>query len=601
MRVFLSYCWADRDEAEVIDAHFSKKKYAVVRDIRDLGFKENIKDYMRKIRDTDYAILIVSDSFLKSSNCMFEVLELLESHEYEKRIIPVLVDGVNIFNPQGKLGYSDFWKNRLSELKTLNLEKKSEDKESSIEIEIDDCRRILGSLDDFLSHLSTHFHPFFRELRRNNFKPIEQYLSPIETKVFSRTHFLGHPIGLYIISLMAFWDRFSYYGMRSILVLVLILPIVEGGLGLSDNKAFEIYLAFMAGMYLLSVFGGLIGDFVLDRKRTQLLGMFILTIGFFIMSHSSSFMHISLAVIALGTGLMKPNSIALISDLYHDQDYLRDDGFSIFYTLISAGAIISVLIVTYIFDKYGHETGFFIAGLGMLGSLGIYLIGSRYIIAGIHSRVKMDSQIGLGSAVKFKSFKMLGVAFLLSALFWLSYEFWYSFMFASEDQLINSREYFDYQSIVNGLLILVLGIPLSYVIGRKFRKVSHGLYLSKLAVSLVLSLIATTVLVIGLSDLNLSLVISFLAISTLAELFFQPTMLAYVTWIAPKKFLATSVSFLNISIFLTSQIGGLLFNRGIPRSSEIVLLYTIQFFLLGVISYVIWRGRKKNWELFSVR
>ena len=114
--VFLSYCWVDTNIADEIDRLFANTSLQIVRDVRDLGYFESIKEFMKKIRGNDYVILIISDNYLKSKNCMFEVLELLKEANYSKRIYPLILSETNIFSTYATLDYIRYWKNEYDVL-----------------------------------------------------------------------------------------------------------------------------------------------------------------------------------------------------------------------------------------------------------------------------------------------------------------------------------------------------------------------------------------------------------------------------------------------------------------------------------------------------
>lgn len=113
--VFISYCSKNKEYADYIDGIFQKNVITLVRDIRDVAFKESFKEFMQKIRDTNFALLVVSDEFLKSRNCMYEVIEFLKEKDFKEKFLPVVLDGVSL-DPKGKAKYQKYWKKEYDEL-----------------------------------------------------------------------------------------------------------------------------------------------------------------------------------------------------------------------------------------------------------------------------------------------------------------------------------------------------------------------------------------------------------------------------------------------------------------------------------------------------
>ena len=113
--VFISYCSKNKEYADYIDEVFQKNVITLVRDIRYVKYKESFKEFMQIIRDTNFAILVISDEFLKSRNCMYEVIEFLKEHDFKEKFLPVVLDDVSL-DPVGKTKYLQYWKNEYDEL-----------------------------------------------------------------------------------------------------------------------------------------------------------------------------------------------------------------------------------------------------------------------------------------------------------------------------------------------------------------------------------------------------------------------------------------------------------------------------------------------------
>src|SRR6185436_64479 len=156
----------------------------------------------------------------------------------------------------------------------------------------------------------------------------------------------GHPAGLTTLFFTEMWERFSYYGLRGLLILFTTLPTADGGLGFSTVKAASIYGAYTAGVYLMSLPGGWVADNLLGARLSVLIGGIIIALGHFTMGvfPTLSTFYMGLALVVLGTGLLKPNVSTMVGSLYAEDDPRRDSGFSIFYMGINLGAFLAPLV-----------------------------------------------------------------------------------------------------------------------------------------------------------------------------------------------------------------------------------------------------------------
>ncbi|MFT3784283.1 MAG: peptide MFS transporter [Nibricoccus sp.] len=156
---------------------------------------------------------------------------------------------------------------------------------------------------------------------------------------------LGHPRGLTTLFFTEMWERFSYYGMRALLVLFMTAKLAQGGLALSDVTAAQIYGTYTMSVYLLCILGGFIADNFIGSRRAVLLGGSIIACGHYSMAiHSTSTFFAGLFLVAIGTGLLKPNISTMVGGLYSPTDERRDAGFSIFYMGINIGALTSSIV-----------------------------------------------------------------------------------------------------------------------------------------------------------------------------------------------------------------------------------------------------------------
>ncbi len=191
-----------------------------------------------------------------------------------------------------------------------------------------------------------------------------------------------HPKGLSILFFTEMWERFSFYGMRAILVLYLTRETLgdNPGLGWSSSEALVLYGWYTMLVYVMSIPGGIIADKWLGQKKTVFLGGLLIAAGQLTLAVDSmvSF-YTGLILIISGVGCLKPNISTMVGELYKQGDPRRDRGFTIFYIGINIGAATAPLLVGYIGEVYGWHYGFGLAGIGMLIGQVVYLWGQKYL------------------------------------------------------------------------------------------------------------------------------------------------------------------------------------------------------------------------------
>jgi POT family proton-dependent oligopeptide transporter len=197
--------------------------------------------------------------------------------------------------------------------------------------------------------------------------------------------FLGHPLGLLNVFSTEFCERFSYYGMRAILVFYLYDAVSDGGLGLSQTDSMIIMSLFGSLVYLSSIMGGWIADRVLGPYRSILLGCILIASGHVVLGAPLGIagLFVAILLIVVGTGLLKPNVSVMVGSLYDKDDPRRLAGFSLLYLSINIGAFLSPLIVGSISQVIGYKTGFFIPAVVMGAGLFVYVGLSKRTLAGV--------------------------------------------------------------------------------------------------------------------------------------------------------------------------------------------------------------------------
>ena len=187
---------------------------------------------------------------------------------------------------------------------------------------------------------------------------------------------LGHPSGLFVLFFTEMWERFSYYGMRAILVLFLISSIGIGGWDWTSREALALYGTYTAMVYITPILGGYLADRHIGYRKAVIWGALIMTMGHasMAMEFASIFMYIGIGLLIIGNGLFKPNMTSIISHMYKDTPEKKDGAYTIFYMGVNAGAFLGILLCGYIGEKVSWSYGFGLAGIFMLmGALQFYL------------------------------------------------------------------------------------------------------------------------------------------------------------------------------------------------------------------------------------
>lgn len=193
-----------------------------------------------------------------------------------------------------------------------------------------------------------------------------------------------HPKGLYVLFFAEMWERFSYYGMRAILLLFL-LDNVKGGMGMGAGEGAAIYGLYTASVYLLTLPGGWLADNILGQKKAIWYGGIVIMLGHIILAIPAgpAIFFIGLSTVAVGTGLLKPNISSIVGELYPEGGARRDAAFSIFYMGINLGSFLGIAIVGYLGEKISWHLGFGAAAIGMLLGLVVFRTGSARHLKGL--------------------------------------------------------------------------------------------------------------------------------------------------------------------------------------------------------------------------
>ena len=241
----------------------------------------------------------------------------------------------------------------------------------------------------------------------------------------------GHPKGLFVLFFTEMWERFSYYGMRAILVLYLVTQTTDAnpGLGWTTAEALALYGWYTMLVYVASIPGGWIADRLIGQKKSVLIGGLTLCVGHGILAVEEMWaFYLGLGLIIAGVGLLKPNISTMVGGLYKAGDTRRDRGFTIFYIGINIGAFLSSLIVGYIGEVHGWHYGFGLAGIGMLLGQIVYMAGQKHLIevgnllkdtANLEEKAKYDQPL---THIEKDRIKVLLLSFLIVIVFWGAFE-----------------------------------------------------------------------------------------------------------------------------------------------------------------------------------
>jgi POT family proton-dependent oligopeptide transporter len=203
---------------------------------------------------------------------------------------------------------------------------------------------------------------------------------------FFETQVLGHPAGLFVLFFTEMWERFSYYGMRAILVLFLVSSFGLGGWDWPREHALALYGTYTSLVYLTPILGGYLADKYLGYQKAVVIGAIIMTLGHASMAleFAHIFMYIGIALLIIGNGFFKPNITSIISELYQKHPDKKDGAYTIFYMGVNAGAFLGILLCGYLGEKIGWSFGFGLAGVFMLfGMLQFYFARNIFGKAGL--------------------------------------------------------------------------------------------------------------------------------------------------------------------------------------------------------------------------
>ena len=207
---------------------------------------------------------------------------------------------------------------------------------------------------------------------------------------------LGHPAGLFVLFFTEMWERFSYYGMRAILVLFLMSSIGIGGWDWSSKQALALYGTYTAMVYLTPILGGYLADNFIGYRKAVVLGAIIMTMGHasMAMEFNHMFLYLGIGLLIIGNGLFKPNMTSIISHMYKDTPEKKDGAYTIFYMGVNAGAFLGILLCGYLGEKVSWSYGFGMAGVFMfMGMLQFYFAQNIFGDIGLAPEKTLEGEV----------------------------------------------------------------------------------------------------------------------------------------------------------------------------------------------------------------
>jgi len=401
---------------------------------------------------------------------------------------------------------------------------------------------------------------------------------------------LGHPPGLFVLFFTEMWERFSYYGMRSLLVLYMVdhlfmqpdvgrtvlgFGLVKGGLETifgplaPQPLSSQIYGIYTAFVYLTPFFGGMLADKVIGQRRAVILGAVLMAIGHFLMAVESLFFP-ALLFLILGNGAFKPNISTQVGSLYPPGDPRRDRAFTIFYMGINLGAFFSPLVCGTLGQRLGWHYGFGAAGVGMVAGLCIYLFGRRILAPDLFTKTaSMPQERKPLKREERRSVWVLVVLCALNIIFWGIYEQQGNTLQLWADRNTNWNFFgLDIPSTwfqaFNPLMIFLLAPLLNMFWFWQSKRGSEPTSIRKMTLGYFLAGGCYLVMILAAYSTgagqrgSVTWLIGTILILTIGELYLSPVGLSLVTKVAPARIISMMMGLWFLSSFFGNYFAGFL-------------------------------------------
>ncbi len=389
----------------------------------------------------------------------------------------------------------------------------------------------------------------------------------------------GQPRGLSTLYFTEMWERFSFYGMRALLILYLTAQVANGGAGMSVERAASIFGWYMFGVYAMSIPGGWLADRFIGQYRSVLYGGIIIAIGHFALAFAGTsfrFFYAGLILIVTGTGLLKPNVSTMVGSLYAPDDARRDAGFSIFYMGINLGAFIAPFVCGTLGQRVGWHWGFGAAGVGMTIGVIQYALGRRHLESALN-RIRVRKGGGSGdkkqklpplTVTEWKRIGAMMVFFVAAILFWGAFEQAGSSLNLFADRLTNRNVFgFNFPSTwfqsVNSLFIIALAPAFAWLwvwLAKRGKEPTSPIKFSLglIFVGLGFLLLVPASLISGPEKLLVSpmWLVGVYFLHTVGELSLSPVGLSVVTKLAPERMVGSMMGGWFLATAIGEKLGG---------------------------------------------
>ena len=428
--------------------------------------------------------------------------------------------------------------------------------------------------------------------------------------------FLGHPIGLFILFFTEMWERFSYYGMRALLVLY-ICSTENSGLGWSKVEALELYGWYTMLVYVMSIPGGIVADKYLGQKKSVMYGAIILCLGHGILAIEALWAFYSgLGLIILGVGMLKPNISTMVGGLYKQGDLRRDKGFTIFYIGINIGAFLSSIIVGYVGQTYGWHYGFGLAGIGMLLGLAVYAWGQPYLahVGNFLGQSTNETEKALldKPLTKIEKDRMivLLISFLIIIVFWGAFEQAGGLLNIYANEKID-KHIFGWEMPVtwfqsfNAMFIIIFGTTVAAFWANRKVKGKETSTLLKMGIGTIIMGVGFLLMAAASKEASATvfgtasfwwLTFAYL-LHTIGELCVSPTALSFITKLAPVKYASIMMGVYFAATGFGNKLAGTIGEASQSEPVKIELVASID----QLASFPIVQSKIKGDESFSVK
>ncbi len=243
---------------------------------------------------------------------------------------------------------------------------------------------------------------------------------------------LNHPAGLFILFFTEMWERFSYYGMRALLVLFLISDLAAGGWGWPREEALKLYALYTGLVYVTPILGGILADKLIGYRKAVILGAVLMTLGHASMAMETHFFfYCGLVLLIIGNGAFKPNISSIVGGLYPKSSTKKDAAYTIFYMGINAGAFLGILLCGYIGEKVGWSYGFGLAGIFMFFGMLQFIFGQKIFgNIGLSPKERASAPVDLNEEkeeelprnVSRDRLAVIGILAFFTIFFWMAFE-----------------------------------------------------------------------------------------------------------------------------------------------------------------------------------